>query len=99
MLPNKIKSLGGYKSAQDFNTDILNYEARLQYDKVYEEHIVTPELGHEYIGDFYGLLDHFYVERSLYPMTLYLNGLSNPVDYSGEPFTLKVPNALDIVRS
>ena len=61
----------------------LNYEFKLVS--------VSPGIAYRYQGNFFGLLKELRtITPDLYVYTMYLNGLSNPTDYTGEKLTIKV---------
>lgn len=79
--------------------DTLLYIDYMSRKKGYSEVAVEPHLAYKYQGDFYGLLNKLNVSKNLYLYTLYLNGYTDPNDFDGNRYLIKVPNEPNIPRS
>lgn len=90
MLP-EANEVGGFLTQKGITHRILYYEAQADGPDMVELRDIDAELAYEYYGDFYGLLLHLQVPARHQFLCLYLNGLKNPLDFDGEPFTMKIP--------
>lgn len=79
--------------------DALLYTDYLSHIKDFEELIVDHSTAYKYQGNFYGLLKELGVNHSLFVLTMYVNGLVNPLDYDGVGGSLRVAKTMPIPKN
>lgn len=84
--------VAGFQTRDGINNRILYYEAMADGPDMISYKDISEELAYEYRGDFYGLLLHLGIPARQQFLCMYLNGLSNPLDFEGVAITLKIPN-------
>lgn len=80
-----------FDTIQQIN-DNLVYLDYIDANYDFETITIPPDVAYKYQGNFFGLLRTVAnLPPQLYLYTLYINGLTNPVDYTGEaPYFIKV---------
>lgn len=78
--------------------DLLLYTDYLSQIKDHEETIIDPSMAFKFQGNFYGLLRELRVPGTYFIATLYLNNLTNPLDYKGKAGGIKIAKQLPIPK-
>jgi hypothetical protein len=75
--------------------DMINMFIHFLPEEEVETKTITPAQGEKFKGDFFGLLGILKVSPILFPVTLLLNGFTNPVEYSGDLLNIKLASEGD----
>lgn len=70
--------------------DNLQYLDYIKANYEFKEVAVDPGVAYRFQGNLFGLFRQLNIAPNLFLYTMYINGYSNPVDFTGEVYTFKI---------
>ena len=81
-----------------FRQVIEDHLSWLQKSSSTNQITLSPQAEYKYIGDFYSLLQNIDVNQDMYWITMRLNGLHSPLDYTGDLITILIPARYEVQK-
>lgn len=78
-----------FETYQELNDNLL-YIDYINRNYEFNNLTINPNVAYRYQGNLFGLFREMNVEPHLYVYTMYLNGYTNPVEYRGDRYSLKL---------
>lgn len=70
--------------------DNLQYLDFIKANYEFKEIAVDPGVAYRFQGNLFGLFRQLNIEPNLFLYTMYLNGITNPVEFNGQVYSFKI---------